>query len=591
MGGEYAPRRRQSAAPAGKRAAPAASGEQASGTRPAGIRSERRRIDLPGAIREKMESAFGMDMSSLRLGENPALEGFGAEAIAQGDRIDFAPGTPPLNTRPGQELLGHELSHIAGQARGEVRGRGLLLDRGPEARADREGALAAAGEAVYSGSAAAVPIPAAAAPMQAKLTAREWTNVALDTAALGTDIDSLLTTDYEEKQDAQPSGGEGKSPAASERSGEAAQQPDAPAVIKKNLAGLNHDSAGGKANDYAAAGVNTLAGLTNTGLGIADTAGSASVGDRAGTAAGIFDSAAGLSDAAGGALGLTDLIGYKGSNKGLQKTGGWLGAGSGALRAVSGGIAAFSSRSTKNNMEQSAQSARMYAEDDKNDEVRKAFRQTGRNAKTDMLSGFMKMGAGLLKGTGSAVSTLFGSKTGAVIGKGLNILGDGLSIFNTFYTSSRRRSDRAETLNEAFGDNALERAITGAQNEDQTKDEKRAAKTGAIKRFIEQHGDKFTDADKRALLEKDHLKRKDVLAALSRRRAALIADGGAGRPEAGRNETALTGREAAEQMGIYSGDAETRRKGILSRLLGGISDNTGEPRAEAAEQDEEERRK
>lgn len=590
MGGEYALRRRQSADAEAKRAAPPAPAEQASGARPAGVRSGKRRIDLSGAIREKMESAFGMDMSSLRLSENPALEEFGAEAIAQGDRIDFAPGVPSPGTRSGQELLGHELSHIAGQARGEIQGRGLLQNRGLEDRADREGALAAAGETVYSGP-AAVPIPAAAAPMQAKLTAREWTNIALDTAALGTDIDSLLTTDYEEKQEAQPSGGEQKQSANSESSSEAPQeQPGVPTTIKKNLAGLNHDTTGGKANDYAAAGVNTLAGLTNTGLGIADTAGSAAVGDRAGTAAGIFDSAAGLSDAAGGALSLTDLIGYKGSNKGLQKTGGWLGAGSGALRAVSGGIAAFSSRSTKNNMEQNAQSARMYAEEDKNDEVRKAFRQTGRNAKTDMLSGFMKMGTGLLKGAGSVVSTLFGSKTGTVVGKGLNILGDGLSIFNTFYTSSRRRSDRAETLNEAFGDNALESAITGAQNEDQTKDEKRAAKTGAIKRFIRQHGDKFTDADKRALLKKDHLKRKDVLAALSRRRAALIADGGVGRQEAGRNETALTGSEAAEQMGIHSDNAETRQAGILSRLLGGISDNTGEPRAQAGERDEEDKR-
>ena len=128
------------------------------------------RVDLPEAVRAKMESSYNMDFSGVRLYESQMVAESGAEAMAQGNEIAFAPGKLDLASESGQAKLGHEFSHIASQARGEVRGNGFLLDPGLEARADREGAMAARGETVYGGAAAplssASPAPMAG-PMQA----------------------------------------------------------------------------------------------------------------------------------------------------------------------------------------------------------------------------------------------------------------------------------------------------------------------------------------------------------------------------------------------------------------------------------------
>lgn len=130
------------------------------------------RVDLPGAIREKMEASFGMDFSGVQLYESQAVEEAGAKAMAMGNKIGFAPGQLDLVSSGGQAVLGHELSHIAAQARGEVSGTGFLNDHALEARADREGAMAAAGESVYNGPVTPISTDStalsAAGPMQAK---------------------------------------------------------------------------------------------------------------------------------------------------------------------------------------------------------------------------------------------------------------------------------------------------------------------------------------------------------------------------------------------------------------------------------------
>lgn len=128
-------------------------------------------VDLPGAIRSKMEASFGADLSAVRLYESQAVADAGADAVTQGSRVAFAPGMLDFTSRSGQALLGHELSHVVSQARGEVTGGGFLNDHALEARADREGAMAAAGETVYAGPVTA-PLSAASAapaagPMQA----------------------------------------------------------------------------------------------------------------------------------------------------------------------------------------------------------------------------------------------------------------------------------------------------------------------------------------------------------------------------------------------------------------------------------------
>ena len=132
------------------------------------------RVDMPVVMREKMEGSFGMDLSAVKLYENKAVGKAGAEAVAQGSNIAFAPGKLDFSSTRGQALLGHEISHIASQAKGEVKGSGLVNDSALEARADREGLMAARGESVTSGhGGASAPLSnasaaSAAGPMQAK---------------------------------------------------------------------------------------------------------------------------------------------------------------------------------------------------------------------------------------------------------------------------------------------------------------------------------------------------------------------------------------------------------------------------------------
>ncbi|MBE6909577.1 MAG: DUF4157 domain-containing protein [Ruminococcaceae bacterium] len=127
------------------------------------------RVDLPDAMRVKMENAFGADLSAVKLYESQTVADAGAEAVAQGSSIAFAPGMLDFTSFGGQALLGHEISHVVSQARGEVTGGGFLNDRALEARADREGAMAARGEQIAMPTAAMSDVSAAGAagPMQA----------------------------------------------------------------------------------------------------------------------------------------------------------------------------------------------------------------------------------------------------------------------------------------------------------------------------------------------------------------------------------------------------------------------------------------
>ncbi len=129
-------------------------------------------FDLDAAMKAKMENAFG-DLSAVKFYKSRAVGEAGAEAIAQGNEIAFAPGKADFSTKAGQERLGHELSHVMSQRSGQVRGSGFLNDSSLEARADREGAMAAAGQQVYGGPvtralSGAAPSAFSAGTMQAR---------------------------------------------------------------------------------------------------------------------------------------------------------------------------------------------------------------------------------------------------------------------------------------------------------------------------------------------------------------------------------------------------------------------------------------
>ena len=150
------------------------SGEELSLPNSVQLENPGHRVNMPTVMREKMEDSFGMDLSNVKLYENKAVGDAGAEAVAQGSKIAFAPGKLDFSSTRGQALLGHEISHVASQTKGEVKGSGLVNDSALEARADREGLMAARGESVtegYGGAAAPLSNASAASvagPVQAK---------------------------------------------------------------------------------------------------------------------------------------------------------------------------------------------------------------------------------------------------------------------------------------------------------------------------------------------------------------------------------------------------------------------------------------
>ncbi len=104
---------------------------------------------LPEVVRGKMEAALGADFSNVRVHVGPQAERIGAIAFTLGSDIYFAPGRYQPNTLRGQQLLGHELTHVVQQRAGRVRnptGSGLAVvqDMVLEAEADRLGRRAAA---------------------------------------------------------------------------------------------------------------------------------------------------------------------------------------------------------------------------------------------------------------------------------------------------------------------------------------------------------------------------------------------------------------------------------------------------------------
>ena len=110
---------------------------------------------LPRDVQSKMEGAFGTDLSPVRTHDGSLAQSVGALAVTQGADIHFAPGLYAPHTNWGQQLLGHELTHVLQQASGRVqatrqrKGWGVNSDTTLEREADEMGARAARGQAVH----------------------------------------------------------------------------------------------------------------------------------------------------------------------------------------------------------------------------------------------------------------------------------------------------------------------------------------------------------------------------------------------------------------------------------------------------------
>lgn len=108
---------------------------------------------LPGGVQSKMEGALGADFSSVNIHTNSnQATNIGAQAYTQGNDVHFAPGKFDPSSQGGQELIGHELTHVVQQRQGRVQpteqlgnGMGVNADKGLEGEADKMGAMAAKG--------------------------------------------------------------------------------------------------------------------------------------------------------------------------------------------------------------------------------------------------------------------------------------------------------------------------------------------------------------------------------------------------------------------------------------------------------------
>lgn len=105
---------------------------------------------IPDNVRQRMEDSFGTDFSSVRVHpESSKAPEVGALAYTQGTDIHFAPGQFKPDTSAGQQLLGHELTHVIQQAEGrvqpttEIGGMAVNDNEGLEHEADVLGAKAA----------------------------------------------------------------------------------------------------------------------------------------------------------------------------------------------------------------------------------------------------------------------------------------------------------------------------------------------------------------------------------------------------------------------------------------------------------------
>jgi len=103
---------------------------------------------LPGAVRARMEAAFGADFSDVRVHEDDRAAALGAAAYTRGSEISFQPGLWDSASREGLEALGHELAHVLQQRAGRVPGTGVTEVPALEAEAHEAGERVARGEPV-----------------------------------------------------------------------------------------------------------------------------------------------------------------------------------------------------------------------------------------------------------------------------------------------------------------------------------------------------------------------------------------------------------------------------------------------------------
>ncbi len=111
---------------------------------------------LPEEVQAKMENSFSQDFSNVNIHkDSSSAQDINAKAYTQGSDVHFAPGEYNPSSKEGQELIGHELTHVVQQGQGkvgpgEIHGKGLEINQNVslEKEADDAGKLASEGKSV-----------------------------------------------------------------------------------------------------------------------------------------------------------------------------------------------------------------------------------------------------------------------------------------------------------------------------------------------------------------------------------------------------------------------------------------------------------
>ncbi|MEO5998527.1 MAG: DUF4157 domain-containing protein [Chitinophagaceae bacterium] len=125
-------------------------------------KQQQKQGNLPDDIQTKMETAFDTDFSEVNVHQNSGTaKTLNAVAFTQGNEIHFKSGYDPFSEN-GQEVLGHELSHVVQQRAGEVpvthfeSGFAVNTQTGLEQRAETEGKKAANGQLVNNNTSTSI---------------------------------------------------------------------------------------------------------------------------------------------------------------------------------------------------------------------------------------------------------------------------------------------------------------------------------------------------------------------------------------------------------------------------------------------------
>jgi uncharacterized protein DUF4157 len=87
---------------------------------PPGLVEKSKTTALPEPLKQKFETAFGTDLSDIKIVEGHAATLAGAKSFVNNNEIHFTPGSYNPFSETGEKDLGHEVAHVVQQRGGRT---------------------------------------------------------------------------------------------------------------------------------------------------------------------------------------------------------------------------------------------------------------------------------------------------------------------------------------------------------------------------------------------------------------------------------------------------------------------------------------